>query len=160
MRIFDGTGIMPAHAADTLRSVNLESLQSTFAVNTFGPLLLTQALLDNVLSADEPRHIAVVSSRVGSMADNSSGGNYAYRSSKAAVNSIFKNLAVDLKDRNVTVSMLHPGFVRTNLDPDVDRNEGVVEPEEAATKLWGLLKGKTVEETGRFWHREGMELPW
>ena len=156
---------MPAHAADTLRTVNLESLQSTFAVNTFGPLLLTQALLDNVVlpsasASTEPRHIAVVSSRVGSMADNSSGGNYAYRASKAAVNSIFKNLAVDLKDKNVTVSMLHPGFVRTNLDPDVDRNEGVVEPEEAATKLWALFKGKTVEETGRFWHREGMELPW
>lgn len=159
---FSIAGVMPPPTADGLRSVTQESLQSTFAVNTFGPLLLTQALIDNVLVAPQPRHIAVVSSRVGSIADNTSGGAYAYRSSKAAVNSIFKSLAVDLKDRDVVVSMLHPGITRTNLGGTtvVVSNPEAVEPEEAASKLWKVLQSKGIEDTGKFWHREGQELPW
>ena len=94
------------------------------------------------------------------MADNSSGGSYAYRASKAAVNSVFKNLAVELLEKNVVVSMLHPGFTKTNLSKDVWKIPEAVEPEEAASKLWGVVKGKKLEETGKFWHREGMELPW
>ena len=94
---------------DALETVTLQTLQKTFAINTYGPLLLTQALLPNVLASvggDMAPIIAVTSSRVGSLADNSSGGLYAYRSSKTAVNSIFKNLSVELKDKGVVVSML------------------------------------------------------
>jgi NAD(P)-dependent dehydrogenase (short-subunit alcohol dehydrogenase family) len=145
---------------DKLDTVTLQTLQQTFAVNTFGPLLFTQALLPNILSsAAKPPHIAVMSSRVGSIADNSSGGSYAYRASKAAVNAEFKNIAVELKDKGVVVSMLHPGFVRTALAGPPWHKDSV-EPEEAAEKLWGVLKGKGLEESGKFWHREGMELPW
>ena len=151
---------MPRPPTDALRTVTLQTLQSTFAINTFGPLLLTQALLDNILAAPAPRHVAVVSSRVGSMADNSSGGMYAYRASKTAVNSFFKNLAVELKDRDVVVSMLHPGFTKTNLDPDISKVPEAVEPEEAASKLWKVVQSKGLEDTGKFWHREGQELPW
>ena len=151
---------MPPPPTDALKTVNLQTLNSTFAINTFGPLLLTQALLDNVLAAPAPRRIAVTSSRVGSLADNSSGGYYAYRASKTAVNSVFKNLAVELKDKDVVVSMLHPGFTKTNLDPDIWKIPEAVEPEEAASKLWNVLKSKGLEDTGKFWHREGQELPW
>ena len=151
---------MPRPPSDALRTVTLETLQSTFAINTFGPLLFTQALLDNVLAAPAPRRVAVVSSRVGSLADNSSGGLYAYRASKTAVNSFFKNLAVELKDQDVVVSMLHPGFTKTNLDPDIWKNPDAVEPEEAASKLWKVVQSKGLEDTGKFWHREGQELPW
>jgi NAD(P)-dependent dehydrogenase (short-subunit alcohol dehydrogenase family) len=145
---------------DKLDTVNLQTLQQTFAVNTFGPLLLTQALLPNILASHaNPPLIAVMSSRVGSIADNSSGGGYAYRASKAAVNAEFKNIAVDLKEKGVMVSMLHPGFVRTALAGPPWHKESV-EPEEAAGKLWGWLKGKGLDDSGKFWHREGMELPW
>lgn len=145
--------------SDKLETVTQENLQQTFAVNTFGPLLLTQALVDNVLaSSAKPPHIAVMSSRVGSIADNSSGGSYAYRASKAAVNSEFKNIAVELKEKKVLVSMLHPGFVKTNLGNTWHPES--VEPKEAATKLWDVLKQKGLADTGKFWHREGMELPW
>lgn len=151
---------MPPPTNDALRTITQETLNSTFAINTFGPLLLTQALLDNVLGAPSPRHIAVVSSRVGSIADNASGGHYAYRASKSAVNSIFKNLAIELKDQDVVVSMLHPGFTKTNLDPDVWKIPEAVEPDEAAGKLWKVLLSKGIKDTGKFWHREGQELPW
>lgn len=151
---------MPRPTTDTLDTVNLKTMEFAFSINAYGPMLLTQSLLPNVLAAPAPRRVAVVSSRVGSMADNSSGGYYAYRASKAAVNCFFKNLAVELKEKDVIVTMLHPGFTNTNLDPDIGKIKGVVEPDVAAAGLWGIVKGKNLDETGKFWHREGMELPW
>lgn len=152
---------MPDKKQDTLENIDLQTLERTFAINTYGPLLLTQALLPNVLAVQEgPRHIMVVSSRVGSIGDNSSGGIIAYRASKTALNSFFKSIALELKEKHIVVSMLHPGFTRTNLDPDVVKMADVVEPEEAAAKLWKVLQSKGIEDTGKFWHREGMELPW
>ena len=101
-----------------------------------------------------------MSSRVGSIADNSSGGYLSYRASKTAVNSFFKSIAVEVQDKGVIVSMLHPGFTNTNLDPDIAKIPGVVEPEIPAEKLWALLQSKKIEDTGKFWHRDGQELPW
>ncbi|KIX08041.1 uncharacterized protein Z518_02696 [Rhinocladiella mackenziei CBS 650.93] len=153
-------GVASASEKDSLTTTNLQILQRTFAVNTFGPLLLTQALLPDILKSSHPK-IGIVSSRVGSVGDNSTGGHYAYRSSKAAVNSIGKSMAIDLKDKGVTVMLLHPGYVRTNLLPTAKMPPETVEPEEAATKLWqNIVSKKQIEDTGKFWHREGFELPW
>ncbi|KAL2033157.1 hypothetical protein VTO58DRAFT_106329 [Aureobasidium pullulans] len=127
--------------------------------NTFGPLLLTQALLPNLLKASEAR-VGIVSSRVGSIADNSTGGIYAYRASKAPVNSIGKSLAMDLKDKGIVVTLLHPGIVKTGLDPSAANTPEAVLPDEAASKLWNIWQSKGIEDTGKFWHREGQELPW
>ena len=144
---------------DRLDTVTPQILTRIFETNTFGPLLLTQALLPNLLAADNAR-VGIVGSRVGSIGDNSTGGIYAYRASKAAVHSIGKSMAVDLKDRGVVVSLLHPGIVRTNLNPVPSGNPDSVEPEEAAGKLWRVFMSKGMDDTGKFWHREGTELPW
>jgi len=154
-------GIMFPKDQDSLQSTSLSVLEKTFAVNTFGPLLLTQALLPNLLKAPNPK-VGNMSSRVGSMADNRTGGSYAYRASKAALNSVSKSLAVDLKEKGVVVVILHPGIVRTGLDGSREswKAEGAVEPEVAVSRLWGVLMGKGIEETGRFWHRDGYELEW
>ena len=147
---------------DDLATLNLPTMSRCFAVNTFGPFFLTQALLPNIMAAPAPRRICVTSSRVGSITDNGSGRYYSYRASKTAVNSLFKNFAVELKDKDVIVSMLHPGYTKTNLDPDdnIKNIPEAVEPKEAAEKLWKVVMSKTMEDTGKFWHREGMELPW
>jgi len=153
-------GIMAGPDKDGLETTSLSVLEKTFAVNTFGPLLLTQALLPNLLKSSSPK-ICIVSSRVGSIADNSSGGNYAYRASKTAVNSIGKSLAMDLKSRNVPVLLLHPGIVKSNLMPNVPMPAEAVMPDEAAKKLWeNVVKVKGIESTATFWHREGFELEW
>jgi NAD(P)-dependent dehydrogenase (short-subunit alcohol dehydrogenase family) len=152
-------GIMPPKEADSLTTVSMDSLTKTFNVNTFGPLLLTQSVLKNLLLSESPK-IANVSSRVGSMADNSSGGAYAYRASKAALNALSKSMAVDLKEKGVTVVILHPGIVKTGLDPTSHTLKEAVEPEEAVEGLWSVLKSKGLEDTGRFWHRNGTELEW
>lgn len=150
---------MAPRGEDELNTVNKDVLTRIFETNTFGPLLLTQALLPNLVSAPSPR-VGIVSSRVGSIGDNNVGGNLAHRASKAAVNSIGKSLAIQLKDQNVIVNLLHPGIVKTNLNPTGDESPESVEAEEAATKLWAIVQSKTMEDTGRFWHREGHELPW
>lgn len=147
----------PKH--DSLSTLDLVSLQRVFSVNTFGPLLLTQALLPNILASSSPR-LGFVSSRVGSIADNSSGGNYAYRSSKTALNMVCKNLSLELKDKGAVVVILHPGVVKTNLNPGGDGGAEAVEPDEAASKLFKVLMERGIEDTGKFWHREGMDLPW
>lgn len=152
-------GTMATHEEDALETVSKDTLTRLFETNTFGPLLLTQALLPNLLKASSAR-VGIVSSRVGSVGDNSTGGIYAYRASKAAVNSIGKSLAMDLKDKGIVVSLLHPGFVITGLDPSTHSLPEAVQPDEAATKLWKVLQSKTLEDTGKFWHREGQELPW
>lgn len=152
-------GIMIGRERDSLEQISKDGLTQVFETNTFGPLLLVQALLPNVLQGQQ-KIIGIVSSRVGSIGDNSTGGIYAYRASKAAVNAVGKSLAMDLKDKGVTVSLLHPGFVNTGLDTGDDPHPDSVEPEEAASKLWKVLKGKKLEETGKFWHREGQELIW
>ncbi|KAF2171331.1 hypothetical protein M409DRAFT_50788 [Zasmidium cellare ATCC 36951] len=160
--LFNIAGIMPdPKKEDSLDTVNLSTIQKSFAINAYGPFLLTQTLLPNVLTAgSNPKRIAVISSRVGSIADNTSGGAYAYRASKTAVNSFFKTLAVELKGQGVAVTILHPGFTNTNLSPDLKNIPGVVEPEVAAKGLWKIVKEKGLEDTGKFWHREGTELPW
>ncbi|KAH9826162.1 short-chain dehydrogenase like protein [Teratosphaeria destructans] len=155
-------GVMAPPAQDALATTTKTVLTTTFETNAFGPLLLTQALLPNLLLAaerGEEAKVGIVSSRVGSMGDNATGGSYAYRASKAAVNSVGKSLSVDLREKGVVVCLLHPGIVRTNLNPGAEHAEAV-EAEEAATKLWEVVKRVGVEETGKFWHRDGYELPW
>ena len=100
-----------------------------------------------------------MTSRVGSVGDNTSGGMYAYRSSKAAANQVARTLAMDLKDKGVVVTILHPGFVRSGLLPGLDGPE-FVDPDEAAAKLWKVVERTGIKDTGKFWHREGQELIW
>ncbi|KAI9863334.1 MAG: hypothetical protein M1813_003776 [Trichoglossum hirsutum] len=152
-------GIKPPDEVDRLRKITMSTLNETFTTNAFGPLLLTQALLPNLTLSPSPR-IGNMSSRVGSIADNSSGGSYAYRASKAALNSISKNLAIELREKGIVVVVMHPGLTRTAIDPNIHGMAGVVEPEVAAEKLYEVLMEKEIEDSGKFWHREGYELPW
>ncbi|KAL2037748.1 hypothetical protein N7G274_009473 [Stereocaulon virgatum] len=91
-------GIMAPHESDSLTTTTFATLLKTFTTNTFAPLLLTQSLLPSLLLSPPPR-IGLMSSRVGSIADNSTGGSYAYRASKAVLNSIGKSMAMDLRGK-------------------------------------------------------------
>lgn len=154
-------GIMIKPAEDALETTNKDRFEISFAVNATGVLLLTQALLPNLLKAGEDTKIAIVSSRVGSMSDNTSGGLYAYRASKAAVNSIGVSLAMDLKEKGVTVLLLHPGINRTNLaSGQAAPGVAAFEPEETAKRLVTVIEQKALADTGKFFQYEGKELPW
>ena len=151
-------GIMFKPDQDSLETTNLAVLNKNFAVNTFGVLLLTQALLPNLLLAKNAK-ICIMSSRVGSMKDNTSGGMYAYRASKAAVNSVGVSLAVDLREKGILVLLLHPGINDTNLAGGLGFSEAF-KPADTVERLYNVIKSKTMEDTGKFFQYEGNELPW
>lgn len=100
--------------------------------------------------------VGLITSRMGSIDDNSSGGVYGYRMSKAALNMAGKSLAHDLRGRGVAVAILHPGMVKT----DMIRGHGQIEPEVAAHQLVDRLEAVTLETSGSFWHANGERLPW
>jgi NAD(P)-dependent dehydrogenase (short-subunit alcohol dehydrogenase family) len=116
-------------------------------------LRVTEALLGN-LTADAK--IAFITSRMGSIADNSSGGYYGYRMSKAALNAAATSLALDLKPRGIAVAILHPGYVQTAMV----NFGGDISAEESAQRLSKRIEGLTLENSGNFWHSNGETLPW
>ena len=103
-----------------------------------------------------PRTIGIVTSRMGSVADNDSGGAYGYRMSKAAVNITGVSLARDLAERGISVALLHPGYVRT----DMTGHSGHIDAEEAAAGLIQRMDELSPATTGTFWHANGETLPW
>jgi NAD(P)-dependent dehydrogenase (short-subunit alcohol dehydrogenase family) len=124
-----------------------------FEVNALGPLRVTVALRDRLKPGSK---IGLITSRMGSIDDNSSGGEYGYRMSKAALNMAGKSLARDLKSGGVAVALLHPGMVKT----DMVGAYGQVEPADAARGLLARLDELTLETSGGFWHANGQPLPW
>ncbi len=137
---------------DSFDDLDYDAMVTQFAVNTLGPLRVTRALAGNL---GEGGKVGIVTSRVGSIADNGSGGNYGYRTSKAAVNMVGTNLMHDLKPRGIAVALLHPGLVAT----DMTGGSGIP-PAEAAAGLIARLDELTLESSGGFWHANGERLPW
>ena len=138
---------------ETLDDLDFDRMRRQFEVNSLGALRVTAALL---ASLDRGSKIAIVSSRMGSLADNGSGGSYGYRASKAAVNMIGVSLADDLKPKGISVILLHPGYVKT----EMTGRRGTVEPADAAAGLIARIDELTLEGTGQFWHAEGDPLLW
>jgi len=137
----------------TLEHLDLEAMRRLFEVNALGPLRVTRALLPAL--APESK-VALVTSRMGSIGDNTSGGSYGYRMSKAALNAAGKSLALDLADRGVSVAILHPGYVRT----DMTGQRGLIDVDEAAAGLLARIEALGPDNSGTFWHANGEELPW
>lgn len=130
-----------------------DSIRRQFEINALGPLRVTVALSGLLRRGSK---VGIVSSRVGSLADNSSGGNYGYRMSKAAVNMAGVNLAHELKSREIGVFLLHPGYVRT----EMTGGGGSKEASSAGRELVALMDRLTLADTGTFWHAQGHPLPW
>jgi NAD(P)-dependent dehydrogenase (short-subunit alcohol dehydrogenase family) len=138
--------------SDNFDSLDFDGMVEQFRVNSLGPLRVTQALANNL---HEGSKVAIVSSRVGSIADNSSGNYYGYRMSKSAVNMAGMNLRHDLEPRGIAVGLLHPGLVAT----EMTGGQGI-KPEDAASGLVARIDELNLENTGGFWHAEGYTLPW
>lgn len=125
------------------------------AVNTLGPLRVIEAFLDHVRDGRE-RKIIAISSNMGSMTNNLSGGEYIYRSSKAALNAAMTSLAVDLQDEDMTVAMFHPGWVKTEMGGPSAK----ISVDESVEGLYRAINGLEFENTGAFLDYRGEPLPW
>jgi len=139
-------------AVDSLDDLDFEGMELQFRVNTLGPLRITSALLPNLSAGSK---VGIVTSRMGSIEDNTSGGYYGYRMSKAAVNMAGMGLSRDLKDHGIAVALLHPGMVAT----EMTGGQGVP-PEHSASGLIARMDELELGSTGTFWHAEGQRLPW
>jgi NAD(P)-dependent dehydrogenase (short-subunit alcohol dehydrogenase family) len=138
---------------DDLRNLDLASVLEQLEVNALGPLRVVKALRRNLRRGGK---VALITSRMGSIADNGSGGYYGYRMSKAALNAAGVSLARDLRDDGIAVALLHPGYVRT----DMTAGAGSIDPADAARQLVERIDALTLETSGTFWHANGQVLPW
>jgi NAD(P)-dependent dehydrogenase (short-subunit alcohol dehydrogenase family) len=130
-----------------------DDIRAQLEVNAIAPLRVVAALRRNLRRGGK---IALITSRMGSIGDNGSGGYYGYRMSKAALNAAGVSLARDLAAAGVAVAILHPGFVRT----EMTERTGNVDPADAAKQLVDRIDALTPETTGTFWHANGQVLPW
>ncbi|WP_299312358.1 SDR family oxidoreductase [uncultured Halomonas sp.] len=138
---------------ESLGEIDFDSIRSQMEINAYAPLRVSEALLDNL---GEGARIANITSRMGSIADNDSGGRYGYRASKAALNAFGKSLAMDLNPRGIAVAQIHPGYVKTRMV----NFGGMISAEEAAAGIAQRIEELTLENSGGFWHSNGEALPW
>ncbi len=147
--LVNSAGILTRESLDDL---DIDRIRKQFEVNAISPLRVTAAL-EGCLGRGSK--VVIITSRMGSIEDNTSGGYYGYRMSKAAVNIAARSLAHDLRERGVSVFVLHPGMVAT----EMTGHQGIP-PEEAAADLVARIDTLGPEETGTFWHAKGDPLPW
>ncbi len=148
--LINNAGIM---SSVTLDNLDADSIREQFEINALAPLCVTRDLRESL--ADGAK-VAIVTSRMGSIDDNDSGGSYGYRMSKAAANMAGRSLSVDLKGEGVAVALLHPGYVRT----DMTGGNGLIDPPESVKGLIAIMDRLDLEHTGLFWHTNGEVLPW
>ena len=138
---------------ESLGQIDFNFIEKQFQINALGALRITEGLMNNL---HKDSKVAIITSRMGSIADNGSGGRYGYRMSKAALNAAGKSLAVDLKPKEIAVGIFHPGLVST----DMIGGNGDISPDVAATRIAGLIDKLTISNSGTFWHSNGEILPW
>jgi NAD(P)-dependent dehydrogenase (short-subunit alcohol dehydrogenase family) len=148
--VINNAGILTAESLDDL---DWDRMRRQFEVNSLGPLRVTSGVLPRLQRGSK---ILIVTSRMGSVADNTSGSRYGYRMSKAAVNMAGVSLAHDLESRGIAVGIVHPGFVRT----EMTGHQGMIDPPEAAAGIIARLDALSLETSGGFWHQSGERLPW
>ncbi|OAB62415.1 short-chain dehydrogenase [Leptolyngbya valderiana BDU 20041] len=136
----------------TLDNLDFDSIRQQFEVNALGALRVTAALLPNLHDGSK---VIMMTSRMGSIDDNTSGSSYGYRMSKVAMSMAGKSLSHDLKPLGIAVGILHPGLVSTPMT-----NYNGISPEESVKGLLARIDELNLENTGTFWHANGEVLPW
>jgi NAD(P)-dependent dehydrogenase (short-subunit alcohol dehydrogenase family) len=136
-------------------NVDYASWAQVLDVNTMGPLRVTEAFVDNV-ARSERKFVVTITSGMGSLADNTSGGSIAYRSSKAAVNMVMRSAAVDLARRGISCVLVNPGWVRT----DMGGAGATLSPQESVAALRRLIETFGPAQSGKFFNYDGREYPW
>lgn len=146
-------GVLKRQTLDDLDADNVDAMQRMYLVNSIGPLLVTRALLDHLGKGSK---VIIITSRMGSIADNDTGGHYGYRMSKAAVNAAGVSMSHDLKPKGISVQMLHPGWVKT----DMGGENALIDTAESASGLLARIDELDLDSSGSFYHVNGENLPW
>lgn len=150
--LVNNAGILNGEA-DGLATVKIEDVVKSFEINTFGPMRVTRAFLPMITKSKTPK-IASITSRMGSITDNSSGGYYAYRMSKAALNMFHKSFATEFP--KIASAVLHPGWVQTDMGGD----KAPVTPHESAVGMVHVIDQLTTKSNAAFLDYKGQSIPW
>lgn len=137
-----------------LHNLDYDSIRRQFEINAIAPLRFTSALLPNLVSGSK---VILMTSRMGSIEDNTSGGSYGYRMSKVALSMAGKSLALDLQPKGISVAILHPGLVKTRMTNFTDSG---ITTETSVQGLLARIEALNLDNTGTFWHANGEILPW
>jgi NAD(P)-dependent dehydrogenase (short-subunit alcohol dehydrogenase family) len=129
--------------------------RTMFDLNSFAPMKMAEAFVRHV-AASEQRRMVSLTSRMGSIADNTSGGYYAYRASKAALNAVVRSHAIDLAPHGIVATVIHPGWVRT----DMGGPKAPLEVDASVRGMRKVIAQLKPEQAGRFWNYDGKEIPW
>lgn len=148
--LINNAGIM---RRTSIENFEFKDIEKQFIVNSLAPLKVVNSLLSNFKSDSK---IAFITSRMGSITDNSSGGSYGYRMSKAALNAAGKSLAYDLNPKGISVAILHPGWVKT----DMTSHSGLITTKESVHGLVKIIDELNLQNSGTFWHTNGEILNW
>ena len=139
----------------TIGNIDYEAWAKVLDANTMGPMRVSEAFVDQV-ARSKRKLIVTLTSGMGSLADNTSGGSIAYRSSKAAVNMVMRSLAIDLAPRGITCVVVNPGWVQT----DMGGTHATMTPAESVKKLRNLIETLGPAQSGKFFNYDGREYPW
>lgn len=140
---------------DVFGRVDTEAWDEVFRVNVMAPMLISEVFADHV-TRSEKKTIIAITSKMGSIEGTNTGGGYIYRSSKAALNMVMRSLSVTLKPRGITVAMIHPGWVRT----DMGGAGAAIDPVESVAAMRKLIAGLKPKASGSFYNYDGTPIPW
>ena len=151
--LINNAGLLRRTQIDGIDADTTQIIKDQFEINALGPVLVTSALLPKL---NQHSKVALITSRMGSIEDNTSGSHYGYRMSKAALNAAGKSMALDLKTKGVPVAILHPGWIQT----EMTGHTGNDTPDTAAGQLLERIDQLNLDNSGTFWHANGDVLPW
>jgi NAD(P)-dependent dehydrogenase (short-subunit alcohol dehydrogenase family) len=152
--LLNNAGVKGARG-QTIGNIDYEAWAKVLDINTMGPMRVSEAFVDQV-ACSERKLIVTLTSGMGSLADNTSGGSIAYRSSKAAVNMVMRSLAIDLASRGITCVVVNPGWVQT----DMGGANTTLTPAESVTALRRLIETLGPAQSGKFFNYDGREYAW
>ena len=152
--LINNAGIYGA-GPQNLKSLDPEVWMDTLRINAMAPIYISRALVENVARSAQ-KIMAAITSKMGSIDDNTSGGAYIYRSSKAALNAAVKSLAIDLAPRGITAAVIHPGWVQT----DMGGAGAMTSVEKSISGMRKVIGRLGLKDAGRFWSYDGKEIPW
>lgn len=150
--LINNAGVYPE---SSLNDADFHDWSTAFKINSMAPFKMTQAFLPNLVNG-KLKKVATLSSKMGSIDDNTSGGSYIYRTSKVAVNMVMKSLSMDLAPNKIAVATLHPGWVIT----DMGGPNGLIDAKTSVTGLRRVIENLSLENTGQFIAYDGKEIAW
>ena len=153
--LINNAGIYPQSDSKGFGATDYAAWAETFRINTMAPMRMVEAFAHHVANSDQKK-IVNITSKMGSIDDNTSGGYYLYRTSKTALNMATKSLSIDLAPRGITAIVLHPGWVQT----DMGGPNALITVQESVSGMRKVIDGLTLAKSGKFYAYDGKEIPW